>query len=63
MIIKIIDIKPDGLDLSRVYFKIDGGVLESLQMDHSDLASTTTVENAIKDLLKGKQYIGYSFEL
>lgn len=63
LIIKISDIIPDEIGLNRVYFTIDGGVLQSLLMNHSDLTNVNSVENAIKNSLKGKQYIGHSFEL
>ena len=63
MEVLITGMSPENLTTTRVYFTIDGGELQSLLMSHSDLANTNTVENAIKDLLKGKQYIGHSFTI
>lgn len=63
MIIKIIDISPDDSGKTRLYFTMDGGDTTSLLMDNNDLNSLQTVENAVKALLKGKEYIGESFEI
>lgn len=63
MEILITGMDPEDLDTTRAYFTIDGGTLQSLLMSHSDLANVNSVENAIEDLLKGKQYVGHSFTI
>lgn len=63
MEIKITGMNPEDLDTTRAYFTIDGGDLQSLLMSHSDLANINSVENAIEELLKGKQYIGHIFTI
>lgn len=63
MEIKITGMDPVDLDTTRMYFTIDGGELQSLLMRHSDLVNINSVENAIEDLLIGKQYIGHTFTI
>jgi len=63
MMVKIEDIKPEDNGDSRVYFKIDDEPLESMVVNHSALNSQQTLENAIKELLKGRAFKGISFEL
>lgn len=63
MEIKIIEMSPVDIDITRLYFTIDGGNLQSVLMNHSDLANINSVEKAIEDLLMGKQYIGHTFTI
>lgn len=54
---------PDDSGKIRMYFTIDGGDMTSMLLEKNDLSSLQTVENAIKDLFKGKEYIGISFDI
>ncbi|MHA1287247.1 MAG: hypothetical protein ACTSPB_07555 [Candidatus Thorarchaeota archaeon] len=63
MEIKIIEMSPVDIDITRLYFTIDSGNLQSVLMNHSDLANINSVEKAIEDLLMGKQYIGHTFTI
>ncbi|MCK5601498.1 hypothetical protein KAR91_06510 [Candidatus Pacearchaeota archaeon] len=63
MKIEIKDMIPDDSGKIRMYFTIDGGDMTSMLLEKNDLSSLQTVENAIKDLFKGKEYIGISFDI
>jgi len=63
MRITIEDMRPDDSGKIRMYFKIDNEDITSMLLENNDLASIQTIENSIKELLKGKTYIGQSFEI
>jgi len=63
MEIKITGMDPVDLEITRMYFTIDGGGLESLLLSHSDLTNINSVEKAIESLLICKQYIGHIFTI
>ena len=63
MKITIKDMIPDDSGKIRIYFTIDNDDTTSLLLEKNDLSSLQTVENVVKDLLKGKQYIGQSFNI
>lgn len=63
MMVTIDDVKPEDNGNSRVYFRIDNEPLESLMVNHTDLNSQQTLENAIKELLKGRAFKGITFEI
>ena len=63
MKIKIEDMLPEDDGRVRMYYTVDGGELTALILERNDLVSIQTIENAVKDALKGKAYIGQSFDI
>jgi len=63
MMITIESIEPTDEGKSRVYYTIDNSELKSLLMQSTNMNSIATFRHAIKESLKGLEYVEDSFEL